>query len=355
MQFHMQEETESNIIILWKCEGRMLSTPFFGLKDMNRLEGYIKKAVLGVLLVILVSFNISPVMSFAANDKVELSVVTDKSEYAAGDVISADVKITNYNDTFSGTITTMVIELTYDENLLEVDMASMKKIADDNGGMGFDHIAEKDGKVTYQYLNVSDPLKKGSEDIFSLKFNVKGGINGSENLKNAIKVSNSVFQNGQKAKSEKYEVNISYSVNNTVNNITDDDSVGEKVYNESGDLLTEDEQKQIKENASGSNSSQNNIGNSNKDGSDKNEDSSVNGKDDSKTSVNGSSVSSNNDNTSVSGEDNGRASSDVKNNKTKKVNAAVIVIVVIIVVAIAGGAAYIVIKRRKTENNNEEK
>ena len=323
----------------------MLSTSFFGLKGMNRLDRYIKKIVLGLLVVILASFNISPLMSFAADDKVELSVVTDRSEYASGDVISTDIKITNYNDTFSGTITTMVIELTYDENLLEVDMASMKKIADDNGGMGFDHIAAKDGKVTYQYLNVSDPLKKGSEDIFSLKFNVKGNINGSENLKNAIKVSNAVIQNGQKAKSEKYDVNISYSVNTTVNNITDDDSIGEKVYNESGDLLTEDEQKQIKESASANNGSQNNV--DNKGDSDKTEESSVNGKTDSDTSVNAS--------VSTSGDNKGNNSSDVKNNKTKKVNVVAIAVVVIIVSAIAGGAAYIVIKRRKTENKNEEK
>lgn len=323
----------------------MLSTSFFGLKGMNRLDRYIKKIVLGLLVVILASFNISPLMSFAADDKVELSVVTDRSEYASGDVISTDIKITNYNDTFSGTVTTMVIELTYDENLLEVDMASMKKIADDNGGMGFDHIAAKDGKVTYQYLNVSDPLKKGSEDIFSLKFNVKGNINGSENLKNAIKVSNAVIQNGQKAKSEKYDVNISYSVNTTVNNITDDDSIGEKVYNESGDLLTEDEQKQIKESASANNGSQNNV--DNKGDSDKTEESSVNGKTDSDTSVNAS--------VSTSGDNKGNNSSDVKNNKTKKVNVVAIAVVVIIVSAIAGGAAYIVIKRRKTENKNEEK
>lgn len=323
----------------------MLSTSFFGLKGMNRLDRYIKKIVLGLLVVILASFNISPLMSFAADDKVELSVVTDRSEYASGDVISTDIKITNYNDTFSGTITTMVIELTYDENLLEVDMASMKKIADDNGGMGFDHIAAKGGKVTYQYLNVSDPLKKGSEDIFSLKFNVKGNINGSENLKNAIKVSNAVIQNGQKAKSEKYDVNISYSVNTTVNNITDDDSIGEKVYNESGDLLTEDEQKQIKESASANNGSQNNV--DNKGDSDKTEESSVNGKTDSDTSVNAS--------VSTSGDNKGNNSSDVKNNKTKKVNVVAIAVVVIIVAAIAGGAAYIVIKRRKTENKNEEK
>lgn len=323
----------------------MLSTSFFGLKGMNRLDRYIKKIVLGLLVVILASFNIAPLMSFAADDKVELSVVTDRSEYASGDVISTDIKITNYNDTFSGTVTTMVIELTYDKNLLEVDMASMKKIADDNGGMGFDHIAAKDGKVTYQYLNVSDPLKKGSEDIFSLKFNVKGNINGSENLKNAIKVSNAVIQNGQKAKSEKYDVNISYSVNTTVNNITDDDSIGEKVYNESGDLLTEDEQKQIKESASANNGSQNNA--DNKGNSDKTEESSVNGKTDSDTLVNAS--------VSTSGDNKGNISSDVKNNKTKKVNAVAIAVVVIIVAAIAGGAAYIVIKRRKTENKNEEK
>lgn len=323
----------------------MLSTSFFGLKGMNRLDRYIKKIVLGLLVVILASFNIAPLMSFAADDKLELSVVTDRSEYASGDVISTDIKITNYNDTFSGTVTTMVIELTYDENLLEVDMASMKKIADDNGGMGFDHIAAKDGKVTYQYLNVSDPLKKGSEDIFSLKFNVKDNINGSENLKNAIKVSNAVIQNGQKAKSEKYDVNISYSVNTTVNNITDDDSIGEKVYNESGDLLTEDEQKQIKESASANNGSQNNV--DNKGDSDKTEESSVNGKTDSDTSVNAS--------VSTSGDNKGNNSSDVKNNKTKKMNVVAIAVVVIIVAAIAGGAAYIVIKRRKTENKNEEK
>ncbi len=330
----------------------MLSTSFFGLKGMNRLDRYIKKIVLGLLVVILASFNIAPLMSFAADDKVELSVVTDRSEYASGDVISTDIKITNYNDTFSGTVTTMVIELTYDENLLEVDMASMKKIADDNGGMGFDHIAAKDGKVTYQYLNVSDPLKKGSEDIFSLKFNVKGNINGSENLRNAIKVSNAVIQNGQKAKSEKYDVNISYSVNSTVNNITDDDSIGEKVYNESGDLLTEDEQKQIKESASANNGSQNNV--DNKGDSDKTEESSVNGKTDSDTSVNAS-VSSKDGSVSTSDDNKGENSSDVKNNKTKKVNVVAIAVVVIIVAAIAGGAAYIVIKRRKTENKNEEK
>lgn len=330
----------------------MLSTSFFGLKGMNRLDRYIKKIVLGLLVVILASFNIAPLMSFAVDDKVELSVVTDRSEYASGDVISTDIKITNYNDTFSGTVTTMVIELTYDENLLEVDMASMKKIADDNGGMGFDHIAAKDGKVTYQYLNVSDPLKKGSEDIFSLKFNVKDNINGSKNLKNAIKVSNAVIQNGQKAKSEKYDVNISYSVNTTVNNITNDDSIGEKVYNESGDLLTEDEQKQIKESASANNGSQNNV--DNKGDSDKTEESSVNGKTDSDTSVNAS-VSSKDGSVSTSGDNKGNNSSDVKNNKTKKVNVVAIAVVVIIVAAIAGGAAYIVIKRRKTENKNEEK
>lgn len=351
----MQEETESNISILMNCEGRMLCTPFFGLRDMNRLEEYIKKAVSGLLLVILVSFNISPVMSFAANDKVELSVVTDKSEYASGDVVSTEVKITNYNDTFSGTITTMVIELTYDESILEVDISSMKKIADDNGGMGFDHIAAKDGKVTYQYLNVSEPLKKGSEDIFSLKFNVKGDISSQDNLKNALKISNAVIQNGTKATSEKYEVNISYTVNENVNKVADDNSIGEKVYNESGDLLADDEQQQIKENASVNSATQNDIDNSSdKDTSDKTEETSVDVKTDYDTSDDNISASPDKEKVSTSGNDNSTVSSETMNKEPKKANTKMIASIVVIAALMAGGAVYIVIKHRKTENKDEE-
>ena len=62
-----------------------------------------------------------------------------------------------------------------------------------------------------------------------------------------------MFQNGQKAISERYNVDISYSVNNTVKNIVNDDSIGEKVYNESGDLLTEEVENQTKQNVNDNN------------------------------------------------------------------------------------------------------
>ena len=204
---------------------------------MNRLQRYLRRAAISLLLVIIVSINITPMISYADENKINLSVVTDKSEYTSGDVVNVDIRITNYNETFSGTVTTMIIELSYDDDVLDIDMSSIKKIADDNGGMGFDHVSVNDGKVVYQYINVSDPLKKGSEDIFSLSFKVKNSINNSEQLRSALNVSNAVFQNGQKAISERYNVDISYSVNNTVKNIVNDDSIGEKVYNESGDLL----------------------------------------------------------------------------------------------------------------------
>ena len=121
----------------------------------------------------------------------------------------------------------MIIELSYDNDVLDIDMSSIKKIADDNGGMGFDHVSVNDGKVVYQYINVSDPLKKGSEDIFSLGFKVKNSIDNSEQLRSALNVSNAVLQN--------------------------DDSIGEKVYNESGDLLTEDVENQTKQNVNDNN------------------------------------------------------------------------------------------------------
>ena len=220
---------------------------------MNRLQRYLRRAAISLLLVIIVSINITPMISYADENKINLSVVTDKSEYASGDVVDVDIRITNYDETFSGTVTTMIIELSYDDDVLDIDMSSIKKIADDNGGMGFDHVSVNDGKVVYQYINVSDPLKKGSEDIFSLSFKVKNSINNSEQLRSALNVSNAVLQNGQKAISERYKVDISYSVNDTVKNIVNDDSIGEKVYNESGDLLTEDVENQTKQNVNDNN------------------------------------------------------------------------------------------------------
>ena len=207
---------------------------------MNRLQRYLRRAAIDLLLVIIVSINITPMISYADENKINLSVVTDKSEYTSGDVVDVDIRITNYDETFSGTVTTMIIELSYDYDVLDIDMSSIKKIADNNGGMGFDHVSVNDGKVVYQYINVSDPLKKGSEDIFSLSFKVKNSINNSEQLRSALNVSNAVLQNGQKAISERYNVDISYSVNDTVKNIVNDDSIGKKVYNESGNLLTEE-------------------------------------------------------------------------------------------------------------------
>ena len=217
------------------------------------MQRYLRRAAIGLLLVIIVSINITPMISYADENKINLSVVTDKSEYTSGDVVDVDIRITNYDKTFSGTVTTMIIELSYDYDVLDIDMSSIKKIADDNGGMGFDHVSVNDGKVVYQYINVSDPLKKGSEDIFSLSFKVKNCINNSEQLRSSLNVSNAVLQNGQKAISERYNVDISYSVNDTVKNIVNDDSIGKKVYNESGNLLTEEVENQTKQNVNDNN------------------------------------------------------------------------------------------------------
>ena len=217
------------------------------------MQRYLRRAAIDLLLVIIVSINITPMISYADENKINLSVVTDKSEYTSGDVVDVDIRITNYDETFSGTVTTMIIELSYDYDVLDIDMSSIKKIADNNGGMGFDHVSVNDGKVVYQYINVSDPLKKGSEDIFSLSFKVKNSINNSEQLRSALNVSNAVLQNGQKAISERYNVDISYSVNDTVKNIVNDDSIGKKVYNESGNLLTEEVENQTKQNVNDNN------------------------------------------------------------------------------------------------------
>ena len=293
---------------------------------MNRLQRYLRRAAISLLLVIIVSINITPMISYADENKINLSVVTDKSEYTSGDVVNVDIRITNYNETFSGTVTTMIIELSYDDDVLDIDMSSIKKIADDNGGMGFDHVSVNDGKVVYQYINVSDPLKKGSEDIFSLSFKVMNSINNSEQLRSALNVSNAVLQNGQKAISERYKVDISYSVNDTVKTIVNDDSIGEKVYNESGDLLTEEVENQTKQNVNDNNVTSDNNSADN--------------------------VSVNKDNgldaATYSSQSN---DSNESNNEAKQGN--VLLIAVIGIIAIIVCIAYVLIRTRKKKHKDE--
>lgn len=290
------------------------------------MQRYLRRAAIGLLLVIIVSINITPIISYADENKINLSVVTDKSEYTSGDVVNVDIRITNYNETFSGTVTTMIIELSYDNDVLDIDMSSIKKIADDNGGMGFDHVSVNDGKVVYQYINVSDPLKKGSEDIFSLGFKVKNSIDNSEQLRSALNVSNAVLQNGQKAISERYKVDISYSVNDTVKNIVNDDSIGEKVYNESGDLLTEDVENQTKQNVN-----DNNVTSDNK-------------------SVNNVSVNKDNAQDAATYS---QQSSDTNesNNEAKQGNVLLIAIIGITVIVVC--IAYVLIRTRKKKHKDE--
>ena len=293
---------------------------------MNRLQRYLRRTAISLLLVIIVSINITPMISYADENKINLSVVTDKSEYTSGDVVNVDIRITNYNETFSGTVTTMIIELSYDDDVLDIDMSSIKKIADDNGGMGFDHVSVNDGKVVYQYINVSDPLKKGSEDIFSLSFKVMNSINNSEQLRSALNVSNAVLQNGQKAISERYKVDISYSVNDTVKTIVNDDSIGEKVYNESGDLLTEEVENQTKQNVN-----DNNVTSDNK-------------------SADNESVNKDNglDAATYSSQSN---DSNESNNEAKQGN--VLLIAVIGIIAIIVCIAYVLIRTRKKKHKDE--
>lgn len=293
---------------------------------MNRLQRYLRRAAISLLLVIIVSINITPMISYADENKINLSVVTDKSEYTSGDVVDVDIRITNYNETFSGTVTTMIIELSYDDDVLDIDMSSIKKIADDNGGMGFDHVSVNDGKVVYQYINVSDPLKKGSEDIFSLSFKVKNSINNSEQLRSVLNVSNAVLQNGQKAISEKYKVDISYSVNDTVKTIVNDDSIGEKVYNESGDLLTEEVENQTKQNVN-----DNNVTSDNKSA----DNVSVN-KDNAQDAATYSSQSND---------------SNESNNEAKQGNVLLIAVIGITVIVVC--IAYVLIRTRKKKHKDE--
>ena len=164
--------------------------------------------------------------------------------------MSITVSLDNYNDQFTGDITTMIIELVYDSDVVKPEIETVKKIAKKTGSMGFSHIdVNKNGNVKYQYVDVEEHLKKGSTDLFSLVFDVKENIDTLERIKDVLKAGKIVIQDGSVTPSVRYISNVEYVMNLSAGVIAGDDAVGLREYNSDGDLLSDDEQITIQQNA----------------------------------------------------------------------------------------------------------
>lgn len=181
---------------------------------------------------------------------VNINITTDAESYSANGKMSITVSLDNYNDQFTGDITTMIIELVYDSDVIKPKIETVKKIAKKTGSMGLSHIdVNKNGNVKYQYVDVEEHLKKGSTDLFSLVFDVKENIDTLERIKDVLKAGKIVIQDGSVTPSVRYISNVEYVMNLSAGVIAGDDAVGLREYNSDGDLLSDDEQITIQQNA----------------------------------------------------------------------------------------------------------
>ena len=216
----------------------------------------LKRIMTGILVACLMIINNNADKAYAENNYneseqvVNVGITTDKSLYSANDDMSVTVTLTNYDNQFYGDITTMIVQLDYDESVITPYADTVKNVADKNSSMGFSHVdVSKSGSITYQYIDVGEALHKNSPVLFSLKFKVNDSIASSDLIKGLIKAARIVMQDGSKQESVRYATSVDYIVDKSADSVANDDTIGLKEYDSLGELLSDDEQKDIQKNA----------------------------------------------------------------------------------------------------------
>ena len=177
-------------------------------------------------------------------------------------------------------------QLSVNEDTIQVDL-------DEGKGMAFSMAKLKGSNVELQYLNVSDPLKKGTKDLYSFTVTAQTDI---EDLKKCLNISYVAVQDGSKAESEKLTA---VPVVMVANKAMEQETIEEKYTSEYGTVQSEE--KDVSNAVSEIGKSQGNTGNS------ENTDNNSN---------------SSNDNSNNSGSDSSGSGEDSKTQESKGSNSA---------------------------------
>lgn len=167
-----------------------------------------------------------------ASTPVSLALKLTDSSMRKGDTMHVSVAIQNYDESYTeNVITTIIIEVSVDTEAISVNKSSIAANFDEGSGMGFLAAQMKDeSNVELQYLNVSDPLKKGTTDLYGFDITALKDI---DNLLNSIQITYAVMQDGTKAVSEKLTVVPFAMINGKV---LEQESIEEKYTSEYGTM-----------------------------------------------------------------------------------------------------------------------
>lgn len=312
----------------------------------------LKRIMTGILVACLMIINNNADKAYAENNYneseqvVNVGITTDKSLYSANDDMSVTVTLTNYDNQFYGDITTMIVQLDYDESVITPYADTVKNVADKNSSMGFSHVdVSKSGSITYQYIDVGEALHKNSPVLFSLKFKVNDSIASSDLIKGLIKAARIVMQDGSKQESVRYATSVDYIVDKSADSVANDDTIGLKEYDSLGELLSDDEQKDIQKNAVES-----------KQAEEKNAQKVANNKSNNNDTKNNADISESNNSDSTDINNNNVFEIASSNDNVNSSSSFILpVVIAVIVVIVAGSLCYLCYKKKNTGTHNEEK
>lgn len=241
-----------------------------------------------------------------AAQPLSIALCLDHDVMKQGEEMKVSVALQNYDDSYKdNVITTMIVEVSVNTDQLSVNEDTIQVDLDEGKGMAFSMAKLKGSNVELQYLNVSDPLKKGTKDLYSFTVTAQTDI---EDLKKCLNISYVAVQDGSKAESEKLTA---VPVVMVANKAMEQETIEEKYTSEYGTVQSEE--KDVSNAVSEIEKSQGSTGNS------ENTDNSNN----SSNSTNNSNSSNNNGNNSnSSGSDSSGRGEDSKTQESKGSNSA---------------------------------
>ena len=241
-----------------------------------------------------------------AAQPLSIALCLDHDVMKQGEEMKVSVALQNYDDSYKdNVITTMIVEVSVNTDQLSVNEDTIQVDLDEGKGMAFSMAKLKGSNVELQYLNVSDPLKKGTKDLYSFTVTAQTDI---EDLKKCLNISYVAVQDGSKAESEKLTAVPGVMV---ANKAMEQETIEEKYTSEYGTVQSEE--KDVSNAVSEIEKSQGSTGNS------ENTDNSNN----SSNSTNNSNSSNNNGNNSNNSEsDSSGSGEDSKTQESKGSNSA---------------------------------
>lgn len=241
-----------------------------------------------------------------AAQPLSIALCLDHDVMKQGEEMKVSVALQNYDDSYKdNVITTMIVEVSVNTDQLSVNEDTIQVDLNEGKGMAFSMAKLKGSNVELQYLNVSDPLKKGTKDLYSFTVTAQTDI---EDLKKCLNISYVAVQDGSKAESEKLTA---VPVVMVANKAMEQETIEEKYTSEYGTVQSEE--KDVSNAVSEIEKSQGSTGNS------ENTDNSSN----SSNSTNNSNSSNNNGNNSNnSGSDSSGSGEDSKTQESKGSNSA---------------------------------